>query len=373
MEVDENNVNSTNQRRGNTLGHKSQLKKQSSSTSVAKLTTKTQKNGNNRGARKVTYMYSGGRAPKTVARVQFRSSVRQISDYSFWGCNKLKRIVLNDGLEKIGDYAFIECTSLVSISFPSTLIEIGDNAFSGCISLREAVLNDGLKKIGNFAFDGCSSLQCITIPPSATKIHSQAFVNCIQLREVTLDEDSPNNAVNAVYHCQSVEHFKFSNISSRLESIIQTGHWPDMESKLTTIDPLAIVRGGDVLVSNRLLRGIRGDYNPFTMTSGIAIGSTDWLQVKAWFNRLVQLTLHYELKEATTLIELAMWKAKLDEVDDTNPSDRDACRVDMPGPAKDSILQFLSQEEVLPPVILQEGGISISTITAYSPQISHYT
>jgi len=46
------------------------------------------------------------------------------------------------------------------------------------------------------------------------------------------------------------------------------------------------------------------------------------------------------MKEATTLFELALWKTKIDQVGDIDPYDRDACRVEVPGPVKDSILQY---------------------------------
>ena len=54
---------------------------------------------------------------------------------------------------------------------------------------------------------------------------------------------------------------------------------------------------------------------------------------------------HYcykDLKEATTLFELALWKAKIDEVDD--PIDREACRIEVPGPVKDTLFSYLEGE-----------------------------
>jgi len=45
------------------------------------------------------------------------------------------------------------------------------------------------------------------------------------------------------------------------------------------------------------------------------------------------------MKEATSLVELALWKSKINQASDA--TNREACRVDMPGPAKDMILQYL--------------------------------
>ena len=43
------------------------------------------------------------------------------------------------------------------------------------------------------------------------------------------------------------------------------------------------------------------------------------------------------------MFELALWKFKLDQVDEANPIPRKKCRMDVPGPVKDIILQYLRQ------------------------------
>ena len=52
---------------------------------------------------------------------------------------------------------------------------------------------------------------------------------------------------------------------------------------------------------------------------------------------------HYnydDLKEATTLFELALWKAKIGQANDT-AVDREACRIEVPGPVKDTLFGYL--------------------------------
>ena len=42
------------------------------------------------------------------------------------------------------------------------------------------------------------------------------------------------------------------------------------------------------------------------------------------------------------MFELALWKAKIDQVDDVvELASRDAYRIEVPGPVKDTILQYL--------------------------------
>lgn len=87
-----------------------------------------------------------------------------------------------DGVVKIGAYAFFNCTTLESISFPMTLTEICAGAFRGS-GLTEAVLPENVTVIGDDAFNGCGLLESITIPESAS-IGAGAFKNCENLKTV---------------------------------------------------------------------------------------------------------------------------------------------------------------------------------------------
>ena len=55
------------------------------------------------------------------------------------------------------------------------------------------------------------------------------------------------------------------------------------------------------------------------------------------------LVSHYELKEATSTFELALWKFKLDQADASNITNRDAYRIYMPWPVKDTMMQYLDR------------------------------
>ncbi|RBI34055.1 leucine-rich repeat domain-containing protein, partial [Metamycoplasma hominis] len=39
-----------------------------------------------------------------------------------------------------------------SITIPGSVKEIGESAFSGCENLKEVILNEGLERIGDYAF-----------------------------------------------------------------------------------------------------------------------------------------------------------------------------------------------------------------------------
>ena len=76
-------------------------------------------------------------------------------EYTGVGCPVPKDVIsvrFTEGLQKIGDDAFSECSLLKSITIPSSVTEIDADAFSRCSNLREVALNEGLQKIGKWAF-----------------------------------------------------------------------------------------------------------------------------------------------------------------------------------------------------------------------------
>ena len=67
----------------------------------------------------------------------------------------------------------------------------------------------------------------------------------------------------------------------------------------------------------------------------------DWNTTQQDIDKVIKRIKYYEMKEGTTLFELAMWKARLDQVDETTSFGREAFRVNVPGPVKDTIMQYL--------------------------------
>ena len=78
---------------------------------------------------------------------------------AFCGCKRLAEVELNEGLQCIGERAFIHCTSLLRINIPSTTLKIGGGAFGGCDQLSNAELQEGLHTIGTRAYRNCRSLE----------------------------------------------------------------------------------------------------------------------------------------------------------------------------------------------------------------------
>jgi len=86
----------------------------------------------------------------------------------------------------IGDYAFIDCNELTSVTVPKSVTHIGDFAFVGCTSLTITIPNSVIS-IGRAAFSGCTYLTSVTIPKSVSNIGDYAFYTCTFLRSICVD------------------------------------------------------------------------------------------------------------------------------------------------------------------------------------------
>lgn len=101
---------------------------------------------------------------------------------------ELKKIRLREGIEEIGDNAFVGCRSLKEINLPSTLRSIGFKAFYGCAALTDVALPSSLTSLGQQAFDSCISLKYIKIPASVDGSWGMSTFNRSGLERVDIEE-----------------------------------------------------------------------------------------------------------------------------------------------------------------------------------------
>ena len=100
--------------------------------------------------------------------------------------SKVKKVVIEDGVTSIGERAFSNCSTLISITIPKSVTSIGKTAFYNCTSLTNITIPNSVTSIGNLAFSYCRSLTSITIPGSVTSIGSEAFSSCFYLETISL-------------------------------------------------------------------------------------------------------------------------------------------------------------------------------------------
>ncbi len=103
--------------------------------------------------------------------------------------------VLNEGLEIIGERAFEYCKGS-SITIPSTVTTMGYGAFmNSYVSAITFAPNSQLKTIEAFAFYNNTSITSIEIPKSVTEIGSYAFAKCTALATVSFEDGGTEDLV----------------------------------------------------------------------------------------------------------------------------------------------------------------------------------
>ena len=214
----------------------------------------------------------------SLRRVENMQGVIEIEQYAFWNCKALSDIDF-DKLEIIGHRAFGHCKSLRSINIPS-IRRVGAHGFDSCDALTDAVFGQGLGRIEQFAFWG-TALRRIVIPLKDNLI---------------LDEYAFN-------HCRNLS--RVDTLAGGIHKTITSLHmesWRDeMQEEIDRINQ--------------------------TLPNTRAIIKTTAIQ--EWITRVLSTMEHYKrehkllLKEAMTLLELALWKAKL-----LNETHEKKCNVD---------------------------------------------
>ena len=151
----------------------------------------------------VTYMNFRGN--DIIKSVVIQEGVTRIGDYAFEGCTNLTSVSLPSTLETIEGGAFDSCSSLESLSLPMNIM-VANNAFQGCTRLTaysptkfyklstlyegSYTLPDGIEKIIQNAFSGCTNLSEVIIPESVYDIGNYAFNGCWNLRNLVLAESA---------------------------------------------------------------------------------------------------------------------------------------------------------------------------------------
>ena len=90
-------------------------------------------------------------------------------------CDKIKVVVLENGVTSTGDYAFADCKNLVTISMADTVTSVSFGSFYNCPSLEEVTIPENVTIIGYCSFNGCINLKKVTIPKAVKVIDTAAF------------------------------------------------------------------------------------------------------------------------------------------------------------------------------------------------------
>ena len=140
--------------------------------------------------------------------IEIPQSVKSIGESTFSGCSNLISITIPNHLKSIGAWAFSGCSDLTSINIPNSVTSIGSGAFYDCSGLTSVTIPSNVTEIGYWAFSDCSGLTSINIPNSVTIIGNYAFSGCSGLTTIEIPNSVTSIGEEAFYQCTGLTSVK---------------------------------------------------------------------------------------------------------------------------------------------------------------------
>ena len=122
----------------------------------------------------------------------------------------IKKVIVEDGVQAIGDNWFYNCSKITSVELPDTLVKIGAACFRGCSSLPNITVPENCCEYYNNTFYGCSSLKWAVLPSDnntssySHKIPDNTFYNCSNLENVWVGESYTSIGASAFRNCSAL-------------------------------------------------------------------------------------------------------------------------------------------------------------------------
>ena len=234
------------------------------------------------------FVYTGGRAPRDVRRVKIDECIDTILARAFMDCRQLMEVEGHDKLKKIERSAFIRCRSLRRLKRMNGVKEIEQWAFCLCHALSELEF-DNLEIIAAGAFINCESLRSINLP-SIRRVGDSAFWDCKQLTDAKVGETLGRISNNAFAGCDILSRV---DIVGGIHKTISSLHMKSWRNEM------------------------KEEINRINQTLSEIPASEKTRRIGEWIVSVLRGMDRYKVdhkvlvKEAMTLLELALWKAKL--------------------------------------------------------------
>ncbi len=270
------------------------------------------------------FVYTGGEqeVPRDVKRVRIAENINTIPAWTFAHCRQLIEVEGHDKLKKIEQRAFHECPSLRRATKMQGVVEVEDYAFGRCSALSELDF-DKLEIIGLGAFTDCKSLSATNMP-SVRRIGAYAFNGCDALTDVVLGEKLERIYALAFYGCSALRSISIPLKHGGLIFVENSFNYCNNLSRVDILD------GIHESITSLHLESWRKDMeqeidsiNQNLPNIRVLFGWGKGQEIQEWIRRVLFRMEHYKsehkvlVKEAMTLLELALWKANLhDDVGD---------------------------------------------------------
>jgi len=176
------------------------------------------------GATEDFYSFSSYDFGESITKVVVENGVERIGASLFSYCSSLTEVVISKSVTSIGSGAFLGCERLQNVyitdigkwcnikfeAFDSNPMHYADNLFLNNKLLTEINIPQGVESIGDYTFNRCNFISSITIPKSVKSIGKNAFTYCTALTDVTIPEGVESIGVSAFTYCSNLTTVRIS-------------------------------------------------------------------------------------------------------------------------------------------------------------------
>lgn len=138
-----------------------------------------------------------------LKKVVIQDGVTNVSNYALFFLPAATQITLPESVTSIGRYGIALCSKLNGVSLPKAVTAIGDFGLAGN-SFTAVSLPDGLQSLGRGAFDACASLSGMTLPAAITAVPGKCFNDCTKLLTVDYKGEVTAIGERAFEGCKSL-------------------------------------------------------------------------------------------------------------------------------------------------------------------------
>lgn len=143
-----------------------------------------------------------------LANLVIPASLKEIQANAFEGCTSLASVTFHPtgSLTTLGDYVFKDCSALTISTLPETITfqKMGNGVFQNCTAITSFTIPNTLFVIKNDTFSGCSSLTNVDFGTGVKTINNRAFQDCSSLTNVDFGSKITSIGASAFDGCTSL-------------------------------------------------------------------------------------------------------------------------------------------------------------------------
>ena len=211
-----------------------------------------------------------------------------------WSDNPVKTVVLEDGIENIGAYAFCGCQYLKSVEISKTITKIGDYAFSECNGLKKIEIPDSVESIGDKVFYNTDLVVYANHNSVAARYALSNSITCYSTRELSLDKHE-----GILYKGEST---LLTATVFMLNGKVDTEtniEWSSSDTNVVTvINGLVSVIGPGKAIVSATYQGVKDSYDVTVFYKMESIGFTQEME-SVPINKTKKLEVQYEPSNTT--------------------------------------------------------------------------